>query len=100
MPPLNDDTDREQRIEQKLVEVARKNGLSLIAVQPIYYLHPDERDLLPVLSAIDHNCLVADVPASRLPNGGNGQVGSGISHHWLSRQEMQARFADIPHRSH
>ena len=45
-----------------------------------------------MLSAIDRNCPLADLPDEALPDGGF----SDIDLHWLSPKEMAERYADFP----
>ena len=67
-------------------------GLTTVAVQPVYTLEPDDRARLRLLAAIDRGCRLHEVPDAALPDGGDDRVDL----HWLSREAMEARFADYP----
>ena len=63
-----------------------------MAVQPVYCLSAGDAPRLRLLAAIDHNCPLDAVPAASLPAGGDPAV----SLHWLSREEVMARFSELP----
>ncbi|MBN1138434.1 MAG: DNA polymerase III subunit alpha [Anaerolineae bacterium] len=79
-------------IAGEMIALGQRFGLRPVAVQPVYCLSPDDAPRLRLLAAIDHNCPLDAVPAEALPAGGDRAVGL----HWLSREEVLARFADLP----
>lgn len=79
-------------IARELIALGQRFGLRPVAVQPVYCLSPDDTPRLRLLAAIDHNCPLDAVPAAALPAGGDPAVDL----HWLSREEVAARFADLP----
>jgi DNA polymerase-3 subunit alpha len=79
-------------VARELIALGRRNGLRPAAVQPVYCMSADDAPRLRLLAAIDHNCPLNAVPAAALPAGGDPAVGL----HWLSREEIAARFADLP----
>ena len=82
--------DRE--IARQVVGLGARFGLASLAVQPVYTLEAEERELLHLLAAMERNCRLEEVAVADLPHGGDGQVTT----HWLSAAAMQARFADFP----
>ncbi len=79
-------------IARQVAGLGARFGLASLAVQPVYTLEAEERELLTLLAAMEHNCRLADVSPGHLPHGGDGQVTT----HWLSGAAMEARFADFP----
>ncbi len=79
-------------IARELIALGGRFGLQPVAVQPVYCLSADDAPQLRLLAAIDHNCPLDAVPAAALPAGGDPAVDL----HWLSREEVAARFADLP----
>ena len=63
-----------------------------VAVQPVYSLGPEDKPRLRLLAAIRCNCSLAAAPPEALPDGGDPAV----EVHWLSPQEVSARFAAFP----
>jgi DNA polymerase-3 subunit alpha len=82
----------DHRIGQELVALGQRLGLRPVAVQPVYCLAPEDAARLRLLAAIDHNLPLESVPPSALPAGGE----PGVALHWLSRDEIAARFAQLP----
>ena len=60
--------------------------------QPIYCLSAADRSRLALLAAIDHNCQLADLPLTDLPDGGDPDT----TLHWLTPSEMAARYDAFP----
>lgn len=85
-------TPADHEIARQINTLGRRFGLASVAVQPVYCLEPVDRPRLRLLAAIDHNCLLADVPATALPDGGD----STVELHWLSPQALTERFAAFP----
>lgn len=85
-------TPVDQELARQVNTLGRRFGLPTVAVQPVYCLEPVERSRLRLLAAIDHNCPLADVPATALPDGAD----PAIDLHWLSPDAMAERFAAFP----
>jgi DNA-directed DNA polymerase III PolC len=85
-------TPADQGIARQVNTLGQRFGLPTVAVQPIYCLEPTERPRLRLLAAIDHNCPLADVPATALPDGAD----PAIDLHWLNPDAMVERFAAFP----
>jgi DNA-directed DNA polymerase III PolC len=79
-------------IARQVSTLGRRFGLRSVAVQPVYCLSAGDVPRLRLLAAIDHNCPLDAVPAASLPAGGDPAV----SLHWLSREEVMARFSELP----
>lgn len=79
-------------VVEAVVSLAARVGLPMVAVQPVYTMTPNARVRLRLLAAMNLNCLLADVPASALPDQGEEHVDL----HWLSPAAMAARFASWP----
>lgn len=77
---------------REITRLGRRFGLPLLAIQPVYTLHENERNRLRLLAAIDRNCPLGDVPTEALPDGGD----SSVDLHWLHPGEMAERFATFP----
>jgi DNA polymerase III subunit alpha len=69
--------------------LGRRLGLPTVAVQPIYCLTPDDEPKLELLAAIRENR-----PLAESRGGDAGQDGS--KRHWLTQDEITARFARFP----
>ena len=85
-------TPADQEIARQVSTLGRRFGLPTVAVQPVYCLEAEERPRLRLLAAIDHNCPLADVPATALPDGAD----PAIDLHWLTPEAMAERFAAFP----
>jgi DNA polymerase III subunit alpha len=79
-------------IAQETVQLAGRFGLAAVVAQPVYTLTAAERSHLHLLAAIDHNCLLADVPPDALPAWGDPDT----DWHWLSPAEIASRYAAFP----
>lgn len=79
-------------IARRVNDLGVRFGLGMLAVQPIYTLAPEDRDLLGLLAALEGNCRLEEVAPAQLPHGGDGAVTT----HWLPAPAMEARFADFP----
>jgi DNA polymerase-3 subunit alpha len=84
--------EEDTSLAKEIEDIGRSLGLGSVAVQPIYYLHPNDAPKLRLLAAIDHNCELTEVPKEALPNLGDPAVDL----RWLSPEEMAARFSDFP----
>jgi DNA polymerase III subunit alpha len=82
----------DNEVARAVASLGRPLGLEAVAVQPVYCLSSQEHPRLRLLAAIDHNVGLEAVPPSALPGGGEARVAV----HWLSREEVAARFADLP----
>lgn len=72
-----------------IIDIGRRLGLPPVAVQPVYTLHPAERQRMRLLAAIRLGCTVAAVPATACAD-------ESVDLHWLTPEELSARFADYP----
>ncbi|MBX2998982.1 MAG: DNA polymerase III subunit alpha [Caldilineaceae bacterium] len=84
--------DGDHAFARSSMDIGRRLGLPVVAVQPVYTLHPEDRYRLRLLAAICEGCTVEAVPADALPDAGD--VACDL--HWLSPDEMIARFAAFP----
>lgn len=75
-----------------VVEIGKRFGLPVAAVQPVYCLHAKERTRLRLLAAMAHNCRLEEVQDAWLPHEGDPQAVI----HWQSAAEMGDRFAAYP----
>lgn len=82
----------DEAVAQEIVGIADRLGLPYLAVQPIYYIYPDEAPKLRLLAAIEGNCRVDQVPQEALPTLGDPC----IELHWLSLEEVRRRFRNFP----
>jgi DNA polymerase-3 subunit alpha len=76
-------------VAEALVDLGQRLGLRPLAAQPVYCLSPNDAPRLRLLAAIDENVRLETVPPSALPAGGDPAVDL----HWLSPDEVAARFA-------
>lgn len=89
---LESHTPDDVAVVREIVAIGQFLGIPPVAVQPVYYLAPEDAPRLRLLAAIDHNCPLEAVPTSALPDGGDAQVDL----HWLSPAELTTRFAAFP----
>ncbi len=85
-------THEDYRAAAQLAAKAQILGLRTVAVQPVHTLRRQDKPRLQLLTAIDRNCGLGDVPPDALPDGGH----RGIDLHWLDPEEMTRRFSDYP----
>ncbi len=78
----------DEAIAREIVAIGREVGVASVAVQPVYYLSPQDRAKLRLLAAIDRNCRLDELP----PSAGE----SGIDLQWLNPTEIAHRFARFP----
>jgi len=71
-------------LAQEVVDLGRRFGLPAVAVQPVYYLQPEEEANLRLLRAIDRNSSLEQISGDFSDRG------------WLSPQEVARRFSDFP----
>ena len=71
-------------LAREIVALGGRFGLPSVAVQPVYYLDPEDQSKLRLLKAIDRNCRVEAVTDNL------------ADRHWLHADEIAQRFADIP----
>jgi DNA polymerase-3 subunit alpha len=83
---------QDEPVAQEVAGLSQRLGLRSVAVQPVYCLSRQEAPTLRLLAAIDHNCLLSECPPDALPAGGDPSVDL----HWLSREDVAARFASLP----
>lgn len=84
-------TPEDLAVAHQLSEKAAFLGLNTVVVHPTFTLMPDDARL-QLLAAIDHNCLLGEVPPEALPYGGDGRVAV----HWLSTESLSERYAAFP----
>lgn len=77
---------------QELLKIGNRFGLAPVALQPVYCLQPDDRELLRLLTAVSHNCTLNDLTPAMLPDEGE----TAVDLHWLAPDEMLARYATLP----
>jgi DNA-directed DNA polymerase III PolC len=82
----------DEAIAREVVSIGKSLGVPVAAVQPVYSTEPGDNARLRLLAAIDQNCPVDQVPEAALPSSGDPQVAV----HWLSGDEMTARFINFP----
>ncbi|MFZ1934165.1 MAG: DNA polymerase III subunit alpha, partial [Thermoguttaceae bacterium] len=73
---------------QRLLEISRQTGIPLAAAGDVHYHVPEWAALHDVLTAVRHNCTVAEVTARLFAN---------AERHLKSPEEMAILFADAPH---
>ncbi|MFO7697982.1 MAG: PHP domain-containing protein, partial [Anaerolineae bacterium] len=79
-------------VAQEIATIGQFLGIPPVAVQPVYYLRPEDAPRLRLLAAIDHNCPLETLPSIALPDNGDAQ----IDLHWLSPAELTTRFTAFP----
>ncbi len=75
-----------------LLKTARGFGVPAVAVRPVYVLDREDESLLPLMSAIRHNTLEADLPVEHLPGYGERDV----EVTWPDANELANAFAGRP----
>ncbi len=75
-----------------LLQTARGFGVTAVAVRPVYVLDRDDASLLPLMSAIRHNTLVAELPGEQLPGYGEPDV----ELTWPDADDLADAFAAHP----
>ncbi len=75
-----------------VVEIGKRFGMPVVAVQPTFCMHPKERVRLRLLAAMAHNCQLDQVQANWLPDEGDPHAVI----HWQSPDELGERFAAYP----
>ncbi|MEM7334567.1 MAG: DNA polymerase III subunit alpha [Chloroflexota bacterium] len=85
---LNSDTDLQ--LADDIIKVGSRFGVQAVALQSTYCLKPEDQATLKLLAAIDENCLLEEVPPSRLPTHHHQEV------HWLTPHEVTIRFEAFP----
>jgi DNA-directed DNA polymerase III PolC len=79
-------------IAAEIQGIARRLGMGLAALHPIYCLLPAEETRLRLLAAIRLNCALASVPPEALPGGGDPDIRTC----WPDPMEFAARHATFP----
>lgn len=74
------------------VELGKRFGLPVAAVQPVFCRRPDERSRLRLLAALAQNCPLEQVAGATLPDEGDPDVVL----HWQTPDEMAVRFEAYP----
>ena len=82
----------QRRHTQDLLKIGARFGLAPVALQPVYCLQPEDRELLRLLTAVSHNCTLDELNPVLLPDEGE----TAVDLHWLPPDEMLARYADLP----
>ena len=85
-------TPGDTAIADATVEIGKRFGLPVAAVQPVYYLTTADRARLRLLTALAHNCPLDAVADAWLPDEG----AAAVDLRWLSPDELAARFAAYP----
>ncbi len=67
-------------------------GVPAVAAHPVYIMQPEQRPRLRLLTAIDRNCRLDDVPAQALPDEGD----EGVALHWLGPEALATRYRRWP----
>ncbi len=78
--------DYDRRHETRMVQLAYRHGLPLVATNEAFFLTREDYDAHDALMAVAHNAIVSDDNRFRLTP----------DHYLKSRAEMQALFADLP----
>jgi DNA-directed DNA polymerase III PolC len=85
-------TPADAETAQTVIEIGKRFGLPVAAVQPVFCLRAEERARLRLLAAMAHNCALDEVQAAWLPD--EGDMSAVI--HWQSPDELRERFAAYP----
>lgn len=80
-------TDRGKALKEKLIELARRLDLPLVATNDVHYLNPEDRLAHEVLLNIRANKTLSD-PDHR--------TFDGEGYHFRCGDEMEELFADVP----
>ncbi len=72
--------------------IGKSLGIPAVAVQPVYYMEPEDVPKLQLLAAIDRNCDIRNLPHDALPMRGDSEV----QLHWLSPEDMSVKFSEFP----
>jgi DNA-directed DNA polymerase III PolC len=75
-----------------VMEIGKRFGMGVVAMQPVFCTLPSERARLRLLAAMAHNCPLEEVRAEWLPD--EGDANRVI--HWQAPTELTARFARYP----
>ncbi len=76
----------DEAVAREIVAIGQEVGLDCVAVQPVYCLSRQDSAKLRLLTAIDRNCRLDELPPAD-PT---------VDRHWLSPTEMADRFARFP----
>ncbi len=85
-------TPEDAATNRVVVEIGKRFGLPVAAVQPVYCLRPEDRPRLRLLAAMAHNCRVEQVAAAQLPDEGDASAVI----HWQTPDDMAERFVAYP----
>ncbi|MDD4904223.1 MAG: DNA polymerase III subunit alpha, partial [Candidatus Bipolaricaulis sp.] len=80
-------TERDGRLRQRLIALARKLGLPLVATSDVHYLTPDDK--------LAHEVLI-NIRANRTLSDPEHRTFDGDGYHFRAPEEMEALFADAP----
>lgn len=72
---------------RKVLEVARRMQIQVVATHSIYYQYPEQAGLQKTVSAMRENCRIKDIDASQL---------APPAAHFIGAKEMSARFHWLP----
>ena len=94
----------DEPLTREIAALGQRFGLPVVAAQPIYCLTPDEAVRLPLLTAMRENRQLDEVNSEQSTvNSHQSPVSSlsvsqSLNHsfHWLSPEELQARFHHLP----
>ena len=85
-------TSQDDEVAAATVEIGRRFGLPVAAMQPVYYLNAAERPRLRLLAAMAHNCTLDAVEDAWLPDENRTE----FELRWLTPDELTERFAAYP----
>jgi DNA polymerase III subunit alpha len=80
-------TERDAKIRHQLVALARELDIPLVATCDVHYLTPEDRTAHEVL---------LNIRANKTLNDPDHRVFEGEGYHFLSGEDMEALFADVP----
>jgi DNA polymerase-3 subunit alpha len=80
----------DKAVAQEIENLGNRFGLKTVAVQPVYYMEPDEWSKVQLLNAIDKNVPLLEIQKSESANDGRRD------RHWLGAAEAATRFDPFP----
>ncbi len=83
----NHGTERDAQLRRRLIDLARRLRLPLVATSDVHYLDPDDK--------LAHEVLI-NIRANRTLSDPEHRVFDGDGYHFRSGEEMEKLFADVP----
>ncbi|MGB3712867.1 MAG: DNA polymerase III subunit alpha, partial [Candidatus Promineifilaceae bacterium] len=83
-------TPEDGAVAQEIENLGHRFGLKTVAVQPVYYLEPDEWSKLQLLNAIDKNVPLKELQKNVAAHAERRDL------HWLRASEVASRFEGFP----